>query len=315
MPKPSPERAPAAPEPAATIAAPPVSDDGTLPGIAPDAPPAFPPGADALDRVRAVLAAAPEHGMTIAEIAEAAHIARTTTSKTLARLAAHKGARRAAGGYIGSSRQPDRWHPVRTPAEQPGPETPDAPDEPAPAVGAAGVISDRANEPAATPDSPVAGDADPGAADGTEADNGPDTGPAAPAPPDTPGPAAGADVGPDTPHVAPDVADPATPPARATTGRASASGGGTAARLGAGALRQLVLTHLTTHPGQAFTPGEIGRALGGRSAGAVANACDKLTAESRVELTCEKPRRFRAVRPTDAADSVNNAPTSAQPSN
>ncbi|MDI2130557.1 hypothetical protein [Yinghuangia seranimata] len=53
---------------------------------------------------------------------------------------------------------------------------------------------------------------------------------------------------------------------------------------------------------EAFTPGETGRALGGRSSGAVGDACDKLTAGGHAALVRDKPRRLRAARPANAAD-------------
>lgn len=306
MSQPTPERAPAAPETPDATAALPTPDDGTLPGITPDTPVVFPPGADAFDRVRAVLATAPDSGLTVAEIADAAHVARTTVSKNLVRLAALGSARREVGGNIGRSRQPDRWHP--TTADRPATVTPDG-QEPSPSNAPNGSAedADNANGLANSPDSPI--DTHPQLARDTEADSAPDTGSTVPAPPDTPAPASEADSGPDTPHVGPDTAAPdgatGTPPPGPT-------GGTTMVRLGAGALRQQVLTHLNLHPGQTFTPGEIGRALGGRSSGAVANACDKLTADGHAELACEKPRRFRATHPAPDSN-ANHAPSPGQP--
>lgn len=69
-----------------------------------------------------------------------------------------------------------------------------------------------------------------------------------------------------------------------------------------GALRDLVEDHLRTFPGTAFTPHQIGKALT-RSAGAVANALDKLTALGTAQLACDKPRSYRlAPAPGDAGD-------------
>ncbi|GAA2406187.1 hypothetical protein GCM10010191_12710 [Actinomadura vinacea] len=58
-------------------------------------------------------------------------------------------------------------------------------------------------------------------------------------------------------------------------------------------LRPAVAEHLHAHPGKEFTPGEIARVLD-RSPGAVANALDTLVGHGIAELTCERPRRFRA---------------------
>lgn len=311
MSQPVPERAPAAPEnpnTAASVA----SGDGTLPGIAPGAASVFPPGADAFDRVRAVLATAPGAGLTVAEIADAAHVARTTVSKALVRLATLGSARREVGGNVGRSRQPDHWHPTTADRSAAGAtDAPEIPPSTSDGVAADGGAdgADTANGYVPAPDSTVVTDAAAQPAHGVEADSAPDTGPTAPSAPDTPAPADGADSGADTPHVGPDTAAPA-----ADTGTAPpAPTGGTAlVRLGAGGLRQQVLTHLNLHPGQAFTPGEIGRALGGRSSGAVANACDKLTADGHAELTCDKPRRFRATHPAPDR-SADSAPSGAQP--
>jgi hypothetical protein len=55
-----------------------------------------------------------------------------------------------------------------------------------------------------------------------------------------------------------------------------------------------VLEQLRAQPaGAALTPSQIARALG-RSAGAVANACDKLTATGDAHQVGAKPRTFAA---------------------
>jgi hypothetical protein len=60
-----------------------------------------------------------------------------------------------------------------------------------------------------------------------------------------------------------------------------------------GGLRDLVDAHLRAHPGTDFTAGQIGKVLG-RSAGAIANALDRLTTMKRADLTSESPRRYQA---------------------
>ncbi|WP_436778223.1 helix-turn-helix domain-containing protein [Yinghuangia sp. YIM S09857] len=266
----APEPHTAAPADTAATAAP--AGDGTLPGVGPDAPAAFPPGADAADRIRAVLTAAGPDGVTAAHIADTAHVARSTVSKILTRHAKAGTARREVGGFIGRSRQPDRWHPVTAPGG--------ATSRAAEATATGGA------EPAAnTTDAETA----PRNGPATEADSAPDTSPDAPAAPDTPTPPDEADNGPDTAPIAPASAAPEPAPT---------PGQDTAVRLGPGALRGMVFDHMNTRPGQEFTPGQIGRALGGRSSGAVANACDKLTADGLAELVNDKPRRYRAVTAT-----------------
>ena len=65
-------------------------------------------------------------------------------------------------------------------------------------------------------------------------------------------------------------------------------------RLGAGELRAMVLAHLTEHLGQSFTPGELARALGGRSTGAIGNALATLIERGTITCTHTRPRRFAA---------------------
>jgi DNA-binding MarR family transcriptional regulator len=98
------------------------------------------------------------------------------------------------------------------------------------------------------------------------------------------------------------TAPPATPagpesaPALITGRPGTGPAGSTAAtgRLGQGRLRALVLEQLRAQPaGTALTPSQIARALG-RSAGAVANACDKLTATGDAHQVGAKPRTFAA---------------------
>jgi DNA-binding MarR family transcriptional regulator len=62
-------------------------------------------------------------------------------------------------------------------------------------------------------------------------------------------------------------------------------------RLGAGELRQLVLSCLADRPGQALSPTAIAKTLG-RSAGAVANALRTLASQGAVIQTQANPRRY-----------------------
>ncbi len=59
-----------------------------------------------------------------------------------------------------------------------------------------------------------------------------------------------------------------------------------------GALRDLVEDHLRKFPDTAFTPHQVGKVLT-RSAGAVANALDKLTALDTAQMVTDKPRTYR----------------------
>ncbi len=87
----------------------------------------------------------------------------------------------------------------------------------------------------------------------------------------------------------------AAPAAVAPPGRARQDTGTT--RLRPGQLREQVLDFLRAQPaGTGHTPGRIGRALG-RSSGAVANACDRLTATGQAILAADTPRAFAAAAP------------------
>ena len=80
-----------------------------------------------------------------------------------------------------------------------------------------------------------------------------------------------------------------------------------------GALRDLVEEHLRKFPDTAFTPHQVGKVLT-RSAGAVANALDKLTALGTAELATDKPRSYRLapVAPAPAPDADGDPGTSAE---
>jgi len=87
-----------------------------------------------------------------------------------------------------------------------------------------------------------------------------------------------------------------------------------------GALRDLVDDHLRKFPGTAFTPHQVGKVLT-RSAGAVANALDKLVSLGTAEMVTDKPRTYRlaaaapapeaALAPDAAADPAEAAPSAA----
>ena len=80
-----------------------------------------------------------------------------------------------------------------------------------------------------------------------------------------------------------------------------------------GALRNLVEEHLRKFPDAAFTPHQVGKALT-RSAGAVANALDKLTALGTAQMITDKPRTYRLApaAPEPAPDAAGDPGTSAE---
>jgi hypothetical protein len=63
-------------------------------------------------------------------------------------------------------------------------------------------------------------------------------------------------------------------------------------RLAPGQLRGQIEDWLRDHPTQEFSPGEISKKLR-RSAGAIANACEKLVSDGTAVKTNEKPKRYR----------------------
>jgi hypothetical protein len=78
-------------------------------------------------------------------------------------------------------------------------------------------------------------------------------------------------------------------------------------------LRDLVEEHLRKFPDAAFTPHQVGKVLT-RSAGAVANALDKLVSFGIAELVSDKPRSYQlapAHAPKAASDLGISAETAA----
>jgi hypothetical protein len=75
-----------------------------------------------------------------------------------------------------------------------------------------------------------------------------------------------------------------------------------------GELRAKVVAHLTGHPGKEFTPHEIGKVIN-HSAGAVANALDRLVELGQAVVTCDRPRRFTASAGATAAEAASGEHT------
>lgn len=80
-----------------------------------------------------------------------------------------------------------------------------------------------------------------------------------------------------------------TPPASPETSREIAL-----PRLAAGELQEQVRELLVSRPEEEFSPLQLARALGGRSQGAVVNACKRLAANGDALCTCQAPLRFTA---------------------
>jgi hypothetical protein len=78
-----------------------------------------------------------------------------------------------------------------------------------------------------------------------------------------------------------------------------------------GALRDLVEEHLRKFPDTAFTPHQVGKVLT-RSAGAVANALDKLTGLGTAQMVTDKPRSYRLAPAAPAPEAAGDPGTSAE---
>jgi hypothetical protein len=174
---------------------------------------------------------------TVAELAQAAGIGKSTAGKLLAALEAQGRAVRRPGGRTGGRRAPDRWSRAAGPAEDAPTASATTADIPAPPTPAESTASEQRAQPAA-----------------------------------------------------------GTDPTDAAT----------SARLRPGALRGLVLAHLTEQPGQELTPTAVAKALG-RSAGAVANALATLAATGEVVQASGPPRRYAIARNQEAAGTAPTA--------
>jgi hypothetical protein len=97
--------------------------------------------------------------------------------------------------------------------------------------------------------------------------------------------------------------------------KAAASGRHAAPATRPGALRDLVEEHLRKFPGTAFTPHQVGKVLT-RSAGAVANALDKLVSLGVAQMVTDKPRTYQlataAPAPEAAPDRAGDPAASAE---
>ena len=78
-----------------------------------------------------------------------------------------------------------------------------------------------------------------------------------------------------------------------------------------GALRDLVEEHLRKFPDTAFTPHQVGKVLT-RSAGAVANALDKLVGLGTAQMVTDKPRTYQLATAAPAPDAAGDPGTSAE---
>ncbi|MEU8974832.1 helix-turn-helix domain-containing protein [Streptomyces monashensis] len=246
---------------------------------------------------------------TAAELALAAGLGRSTTSKALTTLEKHGLAIRTLGGHDGPRRVPDRWRATRTPETSSSHDS--GTSEPVPTDSEPSTSNTAESESAFTgcESTPVDATTTESEFTSTDAD------------------ACVADVSvADTPHNAPhqedeqpeaDAAEDAgarqnrsddasvaedTPPAGArsehpTTARLQmAARSGEKKRLAPGSLRQMVIDYLQAHPGEAFTATKISRVIE-RSSGAIANALVILVRQGVAEQTSDRPRTYRMATP------------------
>jgi hypothetical protein len=242
----------------------------------------------ARERVAAALAAHP--GATIADLSLAAGTGHSTTGKALAALEKAGHARREKGGRDHNNRAtPDRWHPTtpgdatptsdtstdtatqETPVPEPRAETDNTPVD----------IIAQDDGPMPEPEPAVQGEQTSATTTDTCGESGAST-----ADTGTP-PSASASEGSSISWVAeaPVANETAMAPAPTTSS-------GRAARLAPGALRQMVIEHLTAHPEEAFTATAISRVIE-RSSGAIANALATLTRQGIACQVNDHPRRYQ----------------------
>jgi hypothetical protein len=288
------------------------ADAATTPDPAPVAPAA---GDSPAAAVLAALSAEPA-GATVAVIADRAGISTAAARQALLAYEKNGTAARVKGSRPGIA---DTWTPA----------SPPAPGDEAPSAEAPGADSTDAGKPDAEPADGTVGAGQPAPADGTAWDQQAQVG-AEPGP----DPAVTAEAAGNVRAIAQaadeagkalaagnlDVALAALEAARdlAAQGRRAVKAAASGRRAPAtrpGALRDLVEDHLRAYPDAAFTPHQVGKVLT-RSAGAVANALDKLVSLGVAQMVTDKPRTYRrAPAAPDGADdpgaSEETAPSAA----
>ncbi|MCL7377035.1 helix-turn-helix domain-containing protein [Streptomyces sp. 35G-GA-8] len=239
---------------------------------------------------------------TVAELALAAGVGRSTAGKALVTLEEHGLAVRTPGGHDGPRRTPDRWNPAHTnetgsddeTAQAQGNAQPDrsAADTPDPATGDTTSENTTADETA--PITPIAPD---------DEITDPATGQAPDTPQDTQSTkrqAIAESEGSDNAPVTEEAPAPQKGSVQKATSVSVATTTGEKKRLVPGALRQLVTDHLAAHPGEAFTATKISRVIE-KSSGAIANALVTLVKQGIAEQVSDQPRTYRRAEATPAS--------------
>jgi len=247
-------------------------------------------------------------GSTVAAIAEATGISKATTARTLTTLEKMGHATRLRGTRKGGKRTPDIWHPVTVAMTSEHADTDDKPS----------TAEKPAQRPSGDLDEPNAGH-DPGSGETAETQD------IAQSTPETELDAAAAAEAREALSTlaaainaalkalnsgnrsealtATETVYSGSAKARrlvraAVNGRPRSSSG--RVRCLPGEMRAKVAAHLAAHPGAEFTPHEVSKVIG-HSAGAVANALDRLVSTGEAEMTCERSRRYTAARPSQDA--------------
>ncbi|MEE4599241.1 hypothetical protein V2J94_46875 [Streptomyces sp. DSM 41524] len=228
-------------------------------------------------------------GTTSTTLAQTAGAGQSTTTKALRHLEQTGLAHRESAAPDGTGRPANYWYPTPTPTPTPDPDTstsPDTTDEPPTAEDDSHESpNEHHDRPAPTAESPASeddasehGDAD---EDGerssvTEPSQGVEND-------DAPAP---------TPASEPPTSEAASEDTKTEETQPTASQSGHRTRLAPGALRQMVIGHLTAHPDEAFTATRISRIIE-KSSGAIANALVTLTKQGITEQVTERPRTYR----------------------
>jgi hypothetical protein len=280
------------------------ADAATDPIPAPVAPAA---GDSPAAAVLAALSAEPA-GATVTVIAARAGIGTAAARQALLAHEKNGTATRAKGGRPGIA---DTWTPA----------APEAPRNETPGAGSTADAEQPSAEPAdAGQPAPAPADATAG---GQQADDGPEAGldPAVTA--EATGSVAAIAQAADEASKALAAGNLDAAPAALETARDLAAQGRRAVKAAAsgrrapatrpGALRDLVEEHLRKFPDAAFTPHQVGKVLT-RSAGAVANALDKLVGLGTAEMVTDKPRTYRLApaAPAPAPGAVGDPAASAE---
>ncbi|MFD8461810.1 prolipoprotein diacylglyceryl transferase [Streptomyces antimycoticus] len=225
-------------------------------------------------------------GTTSTTLAQAAGTGQSTTTKALRHLEQTGLAHRESAAPDGTGRPANYWYPTPTP----DPDTstsPDTTDEPP-------TVDDDSHEPpteyhahpapaespASEDDASEHGDADEDGERGSASE--PSQGAEDD---DVPAPAP-------TPASEPPTSEVASEDTKTEETQPTVNQSGHRTRLAPGALRQMVIGHLTAHPDEAFTATRISRIIE-KSSGAIANALVTLTKQGITEQVTEHPRTYR----------------------